>query len=71
MPKLFERFYRVQNNNLIAGFGVGLFLCKEIINGHGGEIGVESVLAKGSTFNFTLPLSQFIQADLQLFELFN
>lgn len=57
MPKLFERFYRVQNNNLIAGFGIGLFLCKEIINGHGGEIGVESVLSKGSTFHFTLPLN--------------
>ncbi|WP_316734937.1 PAS domain S-box protein [Pedobacter aquatilis] len=56
VPKLFERFYRVQHNNLIAGFGIGLFLCKEIIAGHGGEIGVKSVLAKGSTFHFTLPL---------------
>jgi two-component system sensor histidine kinase VicK len=56
--KLFERFYRVEgeNTNSIAGFGIGLYICKEIIEGHQGQIGVESNLGKGSTFWFTLPL---------------
>ncbi|MGM9475557.1 ATP-binding protein [Pedobacter sp. GSP4] len=56
LPKLFERFYRGQNNKLIAGFGIGLYLCSEIIKGHGGEIGVESTVGIGSTFYFTLPV---------------
>jgi PAS domain S-box-containing protein len=57
--KLFERFYRVegQDTKSIAGLGIGLYICKEIIERHQGQIGVESTLGKGSTFWFTLPLS--------------
>jgi len=54
--RLFDRFYRAPNNNLIAGFGIGLYLCSQIIKGHGGEIGLDSKLGHGSTFYFTLPL---------------
>jgi two-component system sensor histidine kinase VicK len=55
--KLFDRFYRVQNANTktIAGFGIGLYLCAEIIKRHEGEIGVQSQPGEGSTFYFTLP----------------
>ncbi len=53
--RLFERYYRVDNDTHIAGFGIGLYLSSEIINYHDGAIGVESELGKGSTFYFTLP----------------
>jgi len=57
--KIFSRFYRVENDamNTIAGFGIGLYLCNEIINGHGGKIWVESEVGEGSTFYFKLPLN--------------
>jgi PAS domain S-box-containing protein len=56
--KLFDRFYRVedQGNKSISGFGIGLYICKEIIERHDGTIGVESEPGKGSTFWFTLPV---------------
>jgi len=57
--KLFERFYRVEGHMMesISGFGIGLYLSKEIIDRHDGEIGVDSVVGKGSTFWFTIPIS--------------
>lgn len=60
LPRLFERYYRVKGNENrhIAGFGIGLYLCSEIIKGHAGEIWAESTPGKGSTFYFTLPLTQ-------------
>jgi two-component system sensor histidine kinase VicK len=56
--RVFERFYRVegQQTQTISGFGIGLYICKEIIERHDGQIGVESEPGKGSTFWFTLPL---------------
>ena len=58
--KLFDRYYRVENDHTrhISGFGIGLYLSAEIIRQHHGEIGVETEFGKGSTFYFTLPLSQ-------------
>lgn len=55
--KLFERFYRVPNNNFISGFGIGLYLCNQIVKAHGGEIGVESEIGIGSNFFFKLPFN--------------
>jgi signal transduction histidine kinase len=56
--RLFERYYRVENNNIVSGFGIGLYLCAEIIKRHDGKIWVESVLGDGSTFHCSLPISR-------------
>ncbi|WP_316799523.1 ATP-binding protein [Pedobacter frigidisoli] len=58
--KLFSRFHRIERKETenIKGFGIGLYLCAEIIRRHHGEIGVESGGVKGSVFHFTLPLRQ-------------
>ncbi|GHO86225.1 ATP-binding protein [Dictyobacter formicarum] len=56
--RIFERFYRarVASNSSLSGFGIGLYVTKEIINRHGGRIWVESSLHEGSTFYIHLPL---------------
>lgn len=57
LPFIFDRYYRVESEgDEISGLGLGLFICAEIIKGHGGEIGVESELTKGTTFWFMLPI---------------
>ncbi|MDB5111837.1 MAG: domain S-box-containing protein [Mucilaginibacter sp.] len=58
LENLFDRYYRVENKSTsnIAGFGIGLYLCSEIIQRHNGKIGVESKVDIGSTFWFILPL---------------
>jgi len=55
--KIFERFYRVQGKNekTYPGFGIGLFIVKEIISNHQGKIWVESKKNEGSVFYFSLP----------------
>ncbi|HMK18726.1 MAG TPA: PAS domain-containing protein [Chitinophagaceae bacterium] len=57
--KVFERFYRVQGKNekTFPGFGIGLFIAKEIISNHNGKIWVESEKDKGSVFYFSLPVN--------------
>ena len=55
---LFTRFYRVENEQThnIAGFGIGLYVCSEIIKSHDGKIWVSSDGKSGSTFYFTIPM---------------
>ncbi len=56
--RIFERYYRVKdiNSSTTSGFGIGLYLCKEIIDLHNGNIKVQSSKTKGTTFSFVLPI---------------
>ncbi len=54
---VFDKFFRVDSaKTALPGFGLGLYLVKRIVEAHGGEIGVESTLGRGTKFFFTLPL---------------
>ncbi len=55
---LFKRFYRVsgKEESTFTGFGIGLYLAKEIMERHNGNVAVKSKKGKGSEFIFTLPL---------------
>lgn len=56
---LFERFYRAQaaTDAAVQGVGLGLSICKTIVEGHGGSIAVASKLGKGTTFTVDLPMA--------------
>ena len=60
LKRIWERFYRVRGVEAHAatgaGLGLGLYIAREIVQLHGGRVGVTSKLAHGATFWFTLPL---------------
>ncbi len=68
LPRLFERFYRVDKSRSkeLGGTGLGLAIVKHIAELHGGSVGVESELRRGSRFWISLPLAE--KADQQPLE---
>lgn len=57
LPLIFERFYRVRGEKTITGTGLGLYICKQIIQAHRGKIWAESTPGQGTTFLIELPIN--------------
>jgi len=57
LPYIFDRLYQVTSSDWMThrGMGLGLYICRELIRLHGGDISVQSAPGKGSTFSFTIP----------------
>jgi two-component system, NtrC family, sensor histidine kinase KinB len=55
---VFERFYRVPGQSADTGVGLGLSIVREIVQAHGGEIGVDSEPGRGSRFRISLPMGK-------------
>jgi len=56
LPLIFDRFYRVRSEKA-TGTGLGLYICKQIIDAHRGKIWAESTLGEGTTFFIELPIN--------------
>ena len=55
LPRIFERFYKVDRARGKSGTGLGLAIARHVVEAHGGKIWAEGKPGKGATFYFTLP----------------
>ncbi|MDX2270027.1 MAG: ATP-binding protein [Bryobacter sp.] len=70
LSRLFERFYRVDKarSRELGGTGLGLAIVKHVAKAHGGEVGVDSQVGRGSRFWFTLPTQDIGLEEVQSFQ---
>ncbi|HLA06364.1 MAG TPA: ATP-binding protein [Anaerolineales bacterium] len=57
LPLIFDRFFRVRSEKTVTGSGLGLYICKQIIQAHRGKIWAESTPGEGTTFFIELPIN--------------
>ncbi len=62
LGKIFNAFYRISDSDAqnVRGAGLGLTICKAIVEAHGGSIWAENAQGKGNIFYFTLPLEEVV-----------
>jgi two-component system sensor histidine kinase VicK len=60
LDRVWERFYQVDGatTRRFSGTGLGLAIVKKLVEAHGGQVGVHSVVNQGSTFYFTVPITE-------------
>ena len=61
--RIFERFERVAGSSEVAGLGLGLFITRQLVRAHGGEVRVESQLGHGSTFIVEVPRTAVLEGE--------
>jgi signal transduction histidine kinase len=69
MERLFQRFYRVPGScTSVRGTGLGLYICRQLVNAHNGNIIVESKVGEGTAFHIYLPVQQVLVETAKLEE---
>ncbi len=63
--RVFDKFSRLKMSGSAKGMGLGLAFCRLAVNGHGGNIWVESTPGKGSCFFFNLPLKNTVEKEVE------